>query len=235
MSYLFFFLTLITVILLILGLAKPQVYKRFFKNGVTRKKVLILFGSVTLLLFFLFIVFVVVEEPTNPPVINKQSSEKITESKTENTTSTEDVKFKILNDNSEGDTQIVSILMDSHNESEIEKATAKIRTDTCKKQCNIEVWDDKQAFEWQKQIDTLIADGIAEDMPYNKVFSDNEIEAQKMRVEHCKYIGDHFTASSTFDSPDALWMNPLKEENCVQDNQKVLDQYLEGNRKLESI
>ena len=63
MSYLFFFLTGLAGVLLLIGLVQPGTYNRFFKGGATKGKVAKWLGGATGVFFVLWIVFVMVEAP----------------------------------------------------------------------------------------------------------------------------------------------------------------------------
>jgi hypothetical protein len=66
MSYLFFFLTGLAGLLLIIGLVQPGTYNRFFKGAATKSKVAKWLGSATGVFFVLWIVFVMVEADPKP-------------------------------------------------------------------------------------------------------------------------------------------------------------------------
>jgi len=63
MSFLFFFLTGLAGLLLVIGLVKPSLFNRFFKGAATRGKVGAWLGGATGVFFVLFVVFVVLEAP----------------------------------------------------------------------------------------------------------------------------------------------------------------------------
>jgi hypothetical protein len=145
--------------------------------------------------------------------------------------------FEVLNHHEEGGTQPLikaALLVDGGSEAELKTLVNAYREQECTIQCNIEVWDDRKAFEMQKKIDDLITEGLAADKPINIVFTDQEIEAQRLSVENCEYIGNHSIAfSSTFDAEsNYLELDPLKQDNCAADEQMLLDKYLEGNEKV---
>jgi len=65
MSFLFFFLTGVTGLTLIIGLAKPTLFNKLFKGAATRAKIGKWFGSATGVFFVLFVIFVAMEGPKN--------------------------------------------------------------------------------------------------------------------------------------------------------------------------
>ncbi|MFA5024473.1 MAG: hypothetical protein WC523_05990 [Patescibacteria group bacterium] len=107
MEYLFLILSFVSIICLIIGLIKPSAFSRLAK-GITRKKVLLIFGSSTIIFFILFNVFF-----TNTSDNQNQITE--TPPVAENTVKTQALaQHKVIPQDIHGTFRIVDVIVQSN-------------------------------------------------------------------------------------------------------------------------
>lgn len=224
MSILFFFLAGISTILLFVGLIRPKTFNSFFKGKATRRKVGLRFGLVTFALFVLFTIFVVRESPDVAPVVQNQQSNAATNDTTvpNNTVEPEeksqennedpkepapepesspDIQVEVLKHEYNGDLERwinAALLVESQDQELLKQVAFNYRKEKCDIQCNIEIWDDREAFNAQAEVDQLISEWRFD-------------ESDVVKCETEVFRKDHLVGSTTLFAPDDWAPYPIKE------------------------
>lgn len=204
MSSLFLILFLLSLVLLPVSLIKPSLILRFSKP--TRKKALLIFGSLLVVSFILFGV-TAEKKPVNEP--QKVASEVQTQQEQSQVTATpkptetpkpkeapkqEEVQKLGYEESKTVENFFYLFLGNEKSKENLERIAKDIKTKECKKPCNISLFDDKRAYELDRERSNLTTKE-AIDAWNNKDYI---------------YVAEHLLGQLTFDTDTFLYY-PLKD------------------------
>ncbi len=187
---------------------EPQQNKKSDWHWLTGKgnlKVWITVGIV----FFVIILIVIFSEPDSNQQNELQQQEQTQEQASEkqsDQSGTEDKKKEAVKKKEEPFYEELEyddrVLIENHfylvstgeSEENLEKIAKEIKSNKCKKQCNILLYDDKKAYELDKQTYEM----------------STPEEVQEWEVNYYVYVADHFVGLQAFDS-ESLWHYPFKD------------------------
>lgn len=191
---------LLSLVLLPVSLIKPALILRF--GNPTRKKALLIFGSLLVVSFILFGVTAEKKPATEPPkVVSEVQTQKatVTPSPTEPSKPTETPKQEEVQKLGYEEAKTVENFFYLYlgTEKSIEKLEGivkDIKTKECKKSCNISLFDDKRAYELDRERSKLA----------------NKEEVDAWNNKNYIYVADHLLGQLTFDTGTFLYY-PLRD------------------------
>jgi len=195
MSNLFAFLFIASFICFIVGLIKPTLFK------LTRKKVALFFGG-AIIVFLILMGSTTKTEPkeeNNIATITSTPEAKTTpESNPEPSKEPEEkYDYEILDRNENKTVENYMVLIKPGDDG---KAIALEVQKECKKSCNIDIFDDKEALGLQKQYDDMM-----------KTLNTTPEELQAWKEKNYVFVADHLVGLINFETPEEYNEYPFKD------------------------
>ncbi len=98
----------------------------------------------------------------------------------------------------------VALFVESQDQDLLKQIAFKYRKEKCDIQCNIEIWDDRKAFEAQDKYDRLVGE-----------FKYDEADVVKCSTEDLRH--NHLVGSTSLFEPDSWQPYPIKEADGQPD------------------
>jgi len=190
MDDLFGFLILGSMIALIVGLVKPGVFSRFIKNP-TRKKVGLILGGL------LFVSFIGLGMTADTKTATSTTETTQTQPTSSLTSKDEKLNYEILSIEENKVIEHIAVLVEK-TEMQGEAIAMEVKK-TCKKPCNIDIWNSREVYASYKQYENLSGDSK---MPLTQI-------EQHKEQNYVKW-GDSLIGSIDFET-NSYNDNPLQD------------------------
>lgn len=99
---------------------------------------------------------------------------------------------------------------EDYSEANLQEIALKLREENCKRDCNIDLYDDAQAHELWKELEALQAQWFNEMMAQGKNYQYVEQKEALWNQENYIFMADHYIAWLIFDS-DEIWLYPFRD------------------------
>jgi hypothetical protein len=193
MEYVFLVVFLLSPSILLVGLIKPNIFSKLIKKELTRRKILV-FSICLAVISFIGLLF------TIPPSKNTNQQAEITPVPTQNLTTVDSpaitatpnkqYNYEIIFKNENKTVENYMILIKPENRNDGEAIAMEIKK-SCKKTCNISIYDDKRALELQKEYDEMIS-----------TLKTPQEDLEKWKQKNYIYVADHFVGYMSFESEE---------------------------------
>jgi hypothetical protein len=140
-SDLILILMFVSIVCLVVGLVRPAVFSRFVKNGMTRKKALLIFGGIAIVSF---IVFGATSSPTPAPTSQNNNSQKLASTSNEKKIDYQIIQSWTIPNGGHGKTLLIP--KEYLNDADMTALGNKIKKDVSSDRNSfIEIYTDRQA------------------------------------------------------------------------------------------
>ncbi|MFH0830709.1 MAG: hypothetical protein V1895_01460 [Parcubacteria group bacterium] len=205
----FFLLSGLAAVLLIIGLIQPRAFAKLFKGRATRGRAGLLFGSAALFLFVVFLFLGIrgtAGDDTQGTSIDSEVAGDTANSNeipsNEPAKEPELPQYEVLKHEETGGTERwinVALFAESQDQELLKQMAFKYRREKCDIQCNIEIWDNREAFDASQKYDQLVSE-----------WKFDEADIVKCDTEVLRE--NHLVGYTTLFTPDEWDPYPIKDD-----------------------